>query len=148
MNDSLSVRGFVATVPNHVVTAEGLPITTFRLATTRRRFNRETKAWENGSTNWFTVSAYRQLAANVASCVTKGDPVIVSGRLSVREWENDERSGITVEIDADAIGHDLAWGSAAFSRTIKRSVGNEGEGAEAAAESFGAPADESSGGPA
>src|SRR5665213_1455758 len=119
MNDSLSVLGFVATAPNHVVTAEGLPITTFRLASTRRRFNRETKTWENGSTNWFTVSAYRQLAANVAACVTKGDPVIVSGRLSVWEWENDERSGITVEIDAEAIGHDLAWGSTAFSRTIK-----------------------------
>ncbi|MFF1635923.1 hypothetical protein [Leifsonia sp. NPDC058248] len=48
MNDSLSTRGFVATTPNHLVTSEGLPITTFRLATTRRKFNRTTKSWENG----------------------------------------------------------------------------------------------------
>jgi single-strand DNA-binding protein len=127
MTDSLSIRGFVATVPNHLTTDEGLPITTFRLASTRRRFNRETKAWENGPTNWFTVSAYRQLASNVAGCVAKGDPVLVTGRLSVREWENGERSGIVVEIDADAIGHDLAWGSSVFSRTIKRPTGEGDE---------------------
>ncbi|WP_223690325.1 single-stranded DNA-binding protein [Leifsonia poae] len=120
MNDSLSTRGFVATAPNHIVTAEGLPITTFRLASTRRKYNRETQTWENGETNWFTVTAFRQLAINVAGCIVKGDPVMVSGRLSVREWQNDDRSGIVVEIDADAVGHDLGWGTAAFSRTIKR----------------------------
>jgi single-strand DNA-binding protein len=124
MTDSLSIRGFVATIPNHLTTEEGLPITTFRLASTRRRFNRESKTWENGPTNWFTVSAYRQLASNVAGCVAKGDPVLVTGRLSVREWENGDRSGIVVEIDADAIGHDLAWGSSRFSRSIKRSAGD------------------------
>jgi single-strand DNA-binding protein len=130
MNDSLSTRGFVATTPNHLVTGEGLPITTFRLATTRRRFNRSTKSWENGDTNWFTVTAFRQLAINVAACISKGDPVMVSGRLSVREWENEERSGIVVEIDADSVGHDLGWGSSAFTRTIRQSSGEESSGGE------------------
>ena len=120
MNDSLSTRGFVATVPNHIVTAEGLPITTFRLAATRRKFNRTTKSWENGETNWFTVTAFRQLAMNIAASIDKGDPVLVSGRLTVREWENEARSGTVAEIDADAVGHDLCWGSSEFSRTIKR----------------------------
>lgn len=130
MNDSLATRGFVATAPNHLVTAEGLPITTFRLAASRRRFNRQTQAWENTGTNWYTVTAFRQLALNVASCVSKGDPVIVSGRLSVREWENDDRSGIVVEIDADAVGHDLGWGSASFARTIRSApIDGHGEGA-------------------
>jgi len=119
MNDSLSTRGFVATAPNHIRTNEGLPITTFRLATTRRRFDKETATWVNADTNWFTVTAFRQLAVNVATSVKKGDPVVVSGRLSVREWENGDRSGTVVEIDAEAVGHDLAWGSSNFSRTIK-----------------------------
>jgi single-strand DNA-binding protein len=127
MNDSLSTRGFVATAPNHIRTNEGLPITTFRLATTRRKFNRETSSWENGETNWFTVTAFRQLAMNVATSVSKGDPVVVSGRLSVRDWENGERSGTVVEIDAEAVGHDLAWGSSSFSRTIKPNAQPEPE---------------------
>ena len=131
MNDSLSTRGFVATTPNHLVTSEGLPITTFRLATTRRKFNRSTKSWENGDTNWFTVTAFRQLAINVAACISKGDPVMVSGRLSVREWENEDRSGIVVEIDADSVGHDLGWGSSAFTRAIRQSNGEESSAAQA-----------------
>jgi single-strand DNA-binding protein len=143
MNDSLSTRGFVATTPNHLVTSEGLPITTFRLATTRRKFNRTTKSWENGDTNWFTVTAFRQLAINVAACISKGDPVMVSGRLSVREWENEDRSGIVVEIDADSVGHDLGWGSSAFTRTIRQSSG------EASGDSGGeTPGGEASGGEA
>jgi single-strand DNA-binding protein len=138
MNDSLSTRGFVATTPNHLVTSEGLPITTFRLATTRRKFNRSTKSWENGDTNWFTVTAFRQLAINVAACISKGDPVMVSGRLSVREWENEDRSGIVVEIDADSVGHDLGWGSSAFTRTIRQSNGEESSAAEPGTGEFGA----------
>ena len=129
MSDSLAVHGFVATRPRHLVTEDGLPITSFRLVTTRRRFNRQTSAWESVDTNWYTVSAFRQLARNVASCVTKGDPVIVSGRLSVREWEG-ERSGVTVEIEADAVGHDLGWGNSSFSRTVERgSAGTAPSGA-------------------
>jgi single-strand DNA-binding protein len=40
----------------------------------------------------------------------------------VKEWENGDRSGTVVEIDAEAVGHDLAWGSSSFSRTIKPSA--------------------------
>ncbi|MFF1632865.1 single-stranded DNA-binding protein [Leifsonia sp. NPDC058248] len=89
-----------------------------------------------GDTNWFTVTAFRQLAINVAACVSKGDPVMVSGRLSVREWENEDRSGIVVEIDADSVGHDLGWGSSAFTRTIRPSSG-EASGEEAGSSSPG-----------
>ncbi|WP_426520941.1 single-stranded DNA-binding protein [Diaminobutyricibacter sp. McL0618] len=127
MNDSLSTRGLVATVPNHIVTSEGLPITSFRLAASQRKFNRSTQSWENGETNWFTVTAFRQLAINIAACVAKGDRIVVSGRLSVRDWESGDRSGTVVEIDADAVGHDLTWGTATYSRTLKRSGPQEGQ---------------------
>lgn len=138
MNDSLSTRGLVATVPNHIVTGEGLPITSFRLAASQRKFNRSTQSWENGETNWYTVTAFRQLAINLAACVTKGDRVVVSGRLAIRDWQNGERSGTVVEIDADGVGHDLTWGTASFSRTLKRAdAPGVGEGAPAAGESGG-----------
>lgn len=129
MNDSLSTRGLVATVPNHIVTSEGLPITSFRLAASQRKFNRSTQTWENGDTNWYTVTAFRQLAINLAACVSKGDRVVVSGRLSIRDWESGERSGTVVEIDADGVGHDLTWGTASFSRTLKRSETTEASAA-------------------
>jgi single-strand DNA-binding protein len=43
--------------------------------------------------------------------------VIVTGRLRVREWATDEKSGINVEVDADSLGHDLTFGTSEFTRT-------------------------------
>ena len=43
---------------------------------------------------------------------------MVSGRLKVRDWDNGERSGTSVEIEADCLGHDLVWGTSEFSRTV------------------------------
>jgi single-strand DNA-binding protein len=46
----------------------------------------------------------------------KGERIVVSGRLKVRDWDNGERSGTSVEIEASAIGHDLTFGTSAFER--------------------------------
>lgn len=116
MSDTVAVRGFVATEPRHLVTEGGLPITSFRLVTTRRRYNRQAATWEDGGSNWYTVSAFRKLALSTADCIAKGDPVLVSGRLCVREWAG-EKQGMTVEIEAESIGHDLALGRSAFTRS-------------------------------
>lgn len=40
------------------------------------------------------------------------------GRLRVRDWDNGERAGTSVEIEAESIGHDLVWGSSTFVRTV------------------------------
>lgn len=122
MPDTIAVTGLVATTPRHLVTSEGLPITSFRLASTQRRYDRGENRWIDGDTNWFTVTTFRQLATNVAGSVVKGHRVVVSGRLRVRDWSSGERTGTSVEIDADALGHDLSWGTAVFARTIASSM--------------------------
>ena len=126
MSDTITVTGLVATTPRHLVTSEGLPITSFRLASTQRRFDRSQERWIDAETNWYTISAFRQLAINAAASIQKGDRVLVTGRLRIREWENGERAGTTIEIEADAAGHDLTWGTAAFSRTISSGNGASG----------------------
>lgn len=118
MTDLITLTGLVATAPRHLVTSEGLPITSFRLASTQRRFDRSQEKWIDGETNWYTITAFRQLALNANASVTKGQRVLVSGRLKIRDWENGERTGTTVEIEADSLGHDLVWGTAAFTRSI------------------------------
>ena len=116
MSDSITLTGLVATTPRHLTTSEGLAITSFRLASSQRRFDRTAQKWIDADTNWYTVSAFRSLAVNSAVSVTKGDRVIVSGRLKIRDWENTDRSGTTVEIEADTIGHDMFWGTSSFTR--------------------------------
>jgi single-strand DNA-binding protein len=95
-----------------------LPITSFRLASTQRRFDRSQEKWIDGETNWYTVTAFRQLALNSNASLDKGQRVIVTGRLKIREWENGEKSGTTIEIEAESIGHDLSWGTANFTRSV------------------------------
>lgn len=116
MTDTITLAGLVATTPRHLTTSEGLAITSFRLASSQRRFDRPTNRWVDGDTNWYTVSSFRALAENVAVSVNKGDRVIVSGKLRIRDWENTDRSGTTVEVEAETLGHDLAWGISRYTR--------------------------------
>ncbi|MDG5807687.1 single-stranded DNA-binding protein [Streptomyces ossamyceticus] len=89
----------------------------FRLAVTSRYWDREKSEWTDGHTNFFTVWARRTLAANVASSVSLGDPVVVQGRLKVRTEQRDGQSWVSADVDAVAIGHDLSRGTSAFRRT-------------------------------
>ena len=114
------VTGLVATTPRHLVTADGLPITSFRLASAVSKFDRTLAKYVESETNWFTITSYRGLAVNTAGSVSKGDRVIVSGVLRVRDWDNGERAGTSVEIDASSIGHDLTWGTSTFVRTVHK----------------------------
>ena len=129
-------------------TVAGLPITSFRLASSQRRFDRSQERWVDGETNWYTITGFRQLAINAAASVKKGDRVVVVGRLKIRDWENGERSGTTIEIDADSLGHDLMWGSSAFIRSVSTTaIAHDDEpGAEAASPDEFAPAEPASGG--
>jgi single-strand DNA-binding protein len=58
------------------------------------------------------------LAINIAAAVSKGERIIVIGKLRVRDWDNGERAGTSVEIEAESIGHDLTWGTSTFIRTV------------------------------
>lgn len=48
MTDTISLSGLVATHPKVVTTAEGLSITSFRLASTQRRYDRAKQSWVDG----------------------------------------------------------------------------------------------------
>lgn len=115
--NTYSITGLVATSPRHQVTQEGLPITSFRLASNDRYYDEAKERWVESETNWFTVSSFKTLAINVAQSVSKGDRITVSGSIKVRDWDNGERTGTSVEIIADSIGHDLNYGTSEFTRT-------------------------------
>ena len=118
MSETITVSGLVATTPRHLVTQDGLPITSLRMAASHRKFDRTQNKWIDGDTNWYTVTAFKQLAINIAGAVAKGERIIVTGKLRVRDWDNGERAGTSVEIEATSVGHDLNWGTSVFTRTI------------------------------
>lgn len=122
MSETITIRGFVATEITSSTTPGGVATASFRLGSTSRRFDRESKTWSDGHTNWFTVQGYRQLAGTMGCSIRKGQPVIVVGKLKIRTWEKDGRVYHSTIIDADAVGHDLTFGSANFIRTASKPV--------------------------
>jgi single-strand DNA-binding protein len=113
----VTICGNVASDVRHVATDQGLAIASFRIASTERRYERG--RWVDGDTNYLTVTCFRALAENVASSLQKGQPVIVVGKLRIRSWQKDERQGLSAEVEAAAVGHDLSRGTAAFRRIVR-----------------------------
>lgn len=124
MNSTITmVTGNVATDIRFTTTAEGLPVASFRMAATERKYDRVTQRWIDGEVTWFSVVCWRHVAENCHASLRKGDPIFVAGRLSLREWERDGRTGTTLDITAEVIGHDLSRGIAHFERTRKHPDG-------------------------
>ncbi|MEU1226376.1 single-stranded DNA-binding protein [Streptomyces sp. NPDC005828] len=116
MNDTtVTLVGNVATAVEYRDTVGG-GVARFRFAVTARRWDRERGLWTDGNTSFYTVSAWRSLGANLAASVSVGEPLVVHGRLKVREEERDGQRKTFVDVDAVAVGHDLSRGTAAFRR--------------------------------
>lgn len=125
MNDNVTILGRVGADPKRSETANGVAVVNFRVASPQRRFDSKTQTWIETGTNWYNVSAFRQLADHVKSSLHQGDGVIVTGKLKLREWENAERKGMSADIDAETVGHDLRWGASAFAKASRPSAAQE-----------------------
>jgi single-strand DNA-binding protein len=124
MNEAqVTMVGYIASAPRLFVTKAGRFVANMRVGMTPRKLDKETGQWSDGDTSFVTVTCWRALAANVASCLRKGDPVVVKGRMRVRQYDDkDGNQRVDVEVDASTMGHDLNRGVAHFLRT-KRSPG-------------------------
>ncbi|MGH3312843.1 MAG: single-stranded DNA-binding protein [Streptomyces sp.] len=134
MNEAhVTVVGNTATQVDFKTSAAGVPVARFRLASTVRRFDQQRGGWSDAYTSFYTVWAWRALAANVASSVTVGEPVIVTGQLRIQETERDGRHFVSADLLASTIGHDLSRGTSAFVRVTAARPGlvpTVGDGAE------------------
>lgn len=109
LDTQLTIVGNLVAAPRLSFTKDGLAVASFRLASTRRRFDRGTNEWRDLDTVFANVTCWRALAHNVAGSLKRGQSVIVHGRLSVRDYETKEgQQRQSVDIDAIAVGADLA----------------------------------------
>jgi single-strand DNA-binding protein len=120
MNDIITtVIGNAVTDVSLRVTSSGTSVASFRIASNSRRFDKSTSSWIDQEPSYLSITAWSQLAENVALSVHKGQPLVVTGKLKVRQWQDADKSGTNVEIDATAIGHDLNRGTSEFTK-VKR----------------------------
>lgn len=117
MNDiHVTLTGNVAAPPRQHTFPDGSRVTSLKVASTSRYFDRAGQQWCNGETTYFGVRCFRGLADNVAQSVRVGQPVVVQGRLRIREFTHEGERRFMPEVEANSLGHDLRWGLGSFSK--------------------------------
>jgi single-strand DNA-binding protein len=125
MTTPVTVVGRVITDMTTRVTPGGDKVTNFRMACQERQYDKELGIWVDGDRMYLGVACWRGLADGVAASLSRGDQVVVHGRLRIREYTTEEGARRAApEIDARAVGPDLAVHTATVHRP-SRATGPE-----------------------
>jgi len=85
--NNITIVGNLTRDPELRFTPSGTPVVSFGLAVNKRTQNKDTGEWTNNA-DFFNTVAWFKLAENCAQSLTKGDRVLISGRLSQENWED------------------------------------------------------------
>lgn len=120
---NITVRGRLGAEVDLRTLPSGSKVARTRIAVTRRGRD-DAGNWHDASTSWYTVKMWGQLGVNASASLVKGQPVIVTGRFDVNEWTNEETGakGTELVITAQSIGHDLGFGTTAYTRGAKEAL--------------------------
>lgn len=146
MNEpTVTVVGTVCSEIRYSQATDDTPMARFQIRTNPRRFDKRTNTWTDGDPSYYSAACFRTLADHVASSMGVGDPVVATGRLRISRWRRNNETMVSAELDVQAIGHDLRWGTTVYRRTTPptRIPGppralREGDGAAAATAGAGA----------
>jgi single-strand DNA-binding protein len=100
--------------------AKGAAWATTAIAVDRRGRN-EDGTWHDLPPEFYEIVCFGDLAENVATCLAKGDRVVVVGRVEKDTWTGrDGQCRTTQKIVADDIGTSLRRGTVEVNRTRRR----------------------------
>jgi len=88
--------------PEMTYTETGTPVTRFSLAV--NRFSRSQGGERQTETEWFNITAWRQLAETCSQYLKKGQKVYIEGRLQIRRYN--DRNGVE-RTAVDVIANDM-----------------------------------------
>jgi single-strand DNA-binding protein len=125
----ITVVGNLTSDPELKFTPSGAAVANFTVASTPRTFDRQTNEWKDGDPLFIRCDAWRQMAENVAESLQKGQRVVVTGSLRVRNFERQDGSkGTSVEMNVDEVGPSLKWATAKVTKTTRSGGGDFGGG--------------------
>ena len=126
-DNELTIIGNLTREPELRFTTGGTATCSFGVAVNRRY--QQNGEWVDAPTQFFNVTVWGQYGENVAASLSKGDRVLVKGRLEFRKYQNKEGVEVTThDIQADEVCPSLKWATATMQRTTR-----EGGGRPAAA---------------
>ena len=121
--NNVTLVGNLTRDPELRYTTGGRGVASFGLAVNRRY--QQNGEWQE-DTSFFNVVAWGDLGENAAASLTKGNRLIVTGRLQQRDYETREgEKRNVIEVIADDLGPSLRWAQAQVER-IARDSGDGG----------------------
>lgn len=130
----ITLVGNVVADPEYRHTPQGVAVTNFRVASTPRHWDRQAGQYVDGEALFLSCNVWREPAENVANSLSKGDRVIVTGRLRQRNYEDRNGERRTVfEIEVDEVGPSLRFATAQVNKVSRGGQGgyNGGFGGQA-----------------
>jgi single-strand DNA-binding protein len=128
-----TIVGNLVDDPELRFTNNGTAVANLRVAVTQRI--QQDGQWRDGETSFFRVNVWRGQAEHLADSLTKGDRVMVTGRLRQRTWETAEGEKRSVtELEADEVGASLKFATAKVERASERANSDRTQGRERQAE--------------
>lgn len=114
----ITIVGNIVDDPELRYTPSGAAVCNFRIASTPRKFNRQTNQFEDGDTLFLGVATWRQLAENCAETLHKGMRVVVVGHLTQRQYEKrDGTRGSSYDVQAEDVAPSLRNATARVEKT-------------------------------
>lgn len=137
----LTIVGNLTGDPELRYTPSGHAVAKFTVASTPRALDRQTGEWKDGDPLFMRCTMWRQPAEHTAESLSKGDRVIVVGRLVQRSFETrdgDRRQ--VMELEVDEVGPSLRYATARVARTSRsRADSGPQSGRDAADDPWGGP---------
>jgi single-strand DNA-binding protein len=113
----ITVVGNLTADPELRYTQNGKAVANFTIASTPRTFDRQANEWKDGDALFLRSSVWGEFAEHVSGSLTKGNRVIVQGRLRQRSYKDREGNQRTsIELEVDEIGPSLRYATAAVTR--------------------------------
>ncbi|MCG2791260.1 MAG: single-stranded DNA-binding protein [Actinomycetia bacterium] len=124
--NNITVLGNITRDPELRFTPNGTAVASFGLAVNRNIQNKNSGEWET-RVDFFNVTAWYKLAENCAESLSKGDRVLISGRLSQDSWESKEgQKRSAVKIIANVIAPSLEFASCRLEKNPRAEEGVSG----------------------
>ena len=114
---TVTVIGNLTADPELRYTSSGIPVCSFRVASTPRIRNRPTGEWEDGNPLFLGCEVWREAAENAGESLKKGMRVIVQGNLNQRSYQTQSGEQRTVfELKNCEVGPSLSRARAQVTR--------------------------------
>jgi single-strand DNA-binding protein len=116
----VTLIGNLTADPELRFTQTGTAVAVFTVASTERVKDSTTGEWRDGDATFLRCNVWREVAENVAASLSRGDRVVVSGRLRQRSYETSEGDKRTViEVEVSEVAPSLRFAQCEVKRVTR-----------------------------